>query len=112
MENHTAEYRMEALEEFSGSSAEYFKQMSYEKTMLEMSSLSAIREDPKTVGKLSEDLARLNLAYFQGRLDLLKDCGKIREEWKKEAPESFWNYYIESMFQEEIRDHTHLRIQL
>jgi hypothetical protein len=45
-------------------------------------------------------------------VDLCKDRERIRTEWKKEAPQSFWNQYIAGILDEEIRDHTVCRVSL
>jgi hypothetical protein len=105
----TAEYHTEMLESFSKEARETFLQNCKEKTLMEMSEQGI---DEKTANLLAEDLARLNLAYFEGRVDLLTDREKIRSEWKKEAPQSFWNQYIAGILDEEIRDHTVCKVSL
>jgi hypothetical protein len=105
----TAEYHTEMLETFSKEARETFLQNSKEKTMMELSEQSMAQ---KTAERLSEDLARLNLVYFEGRVDLLKDRDEIRAEWKKEAPQSFWNQYIAGILDEEILDQTVCRVSL
>jgi Icc-related predicted phosphoesterase len=105
----TAEYHTEMLEAFAKGARETFLQNGKEKTLMEMSEQ---RMDEKTATLLAEDLARLNLAYFEGRVDLCRDRENIREEWKKEAPQSFWNQYIAGILDEEIRDQTVCRVSL
>jgi hypothetical protein len=103
----TAEYHTEMLEAFSKEARETFLQNCKEKTLMEMSGQGI---DEKTADRLAEDLARLNLAYFEGRVDLCKDRERIRAEWEKEAPKSFWNPYIAGILDGVIRDQTVCRV--
>jgi 3',5'-cyclic AMP phosphodiesterase CpdA len=105
----TADYHTEMLETFTKDASELFLSICKEKNRMEMSEMHL---DDRTADRLAGDLARLNLAYFEGRVDLLKDRDEIRAEWKKEAPESFWNDYIGSILDEEIRDQTVCRVTL
>jgi hypothetical protein len=74
--------------------------------------MSGMKFDEQTAMRLAEDLARLNLAYCEGRVDQIGDRETIRKAWKKEAPGSFWNSYIDSILAEEPFDHTRLTVAL
>lgn len=107
-EHGNAAYHTEDLEEYASYGTNYFLEFYRQKTLWELKELLIAGEkmEEGTADRLARGLAALNLAYYNGRLDLVSERDMIWSEWKKEAPESFWNAYLDSFMKEECRNHT------
>lgn len=103
-EDGAASYHTETVKKYSSYGEQFFLEFYQQKILWELRETRM--QEEITAKRLARGLAVLNLAYYKGRLDLVRDREEIRAEWKKEAPESFWNDYLDSFMEEIAKDHT------
>ncbi len=64
------------------------------------------------IEELVSGMARVNQAFFAGRLYSLRESSHIRARWQELAPGSFWNPYMDSIFEEKCKDENKVTIRL
>lgn len=66
--------------------------------------------DSPEADALAAWMAQLNAAYFSGRMDTVDPASEMATRWR--GAESFFGRYVESILDEELKDHTQLSFLL